>query len=90
MEVVIVPQLSDNFGYLLVDKATRQAAAVDPVEPKKVLQAAQEHKLDIKFVLTTHSHWDHAGGNEEFKRLVRPSRETGDTHTHTHTHTHTV
>ncbi|EGD82473.1 hypothetical protein PTSG_03122 [Salpingoeca rosetta] len=72
MEAVVVPLLSDNYGYLLVDKATREAAAIDPVEPKKVLAAAEENNADIKYVLTTHSHWDHAGGNAEFKRL-RPS-----------------
>lgn len=34
--VVPVPVLSDNYAYLLIDEATRTAAAVDPVEPAKV------------------------------------------------------
>lgn len=41
----------------IIDESTKEAAAVDPVEPEKVLKAAQEHGVDIKLVLTTHHHW---------------------------------
>ncbi|BBG98157.1 Metallo-hydrolase/oxidoreductase superfamily protein, partial [Prunus dulcis] len=54
----------------IIDESTKEAAAVDPVEPERVLKAAQEHGVDIKLVLTTHHHWDHAGGNEKIKQLV--------------------
>ena len=30
MEVHVVPAFSDNYMYLIVDKKTREAAAVDP------------------------------------------------------------
>ena len=36
MKVHILPALSDNYMYLVVDEDTREAAIVDPVEPKKV------------------------------------------------------
>ena len=65
MDVKILPALHDNYMYLIVDKATKEAAIVDPVEPKTVLQAVQEHGVKLTTVLTTHHHWDHAGGNEE-------------------------
>jgi len=35
------------------------------VEPAKVLRAAEESGLRVVMVLTTHSHWDHSGGNAE-------------------------
>jgi hydroxyacylglutathione hydrolase len=35
--VTAIPALEDNYMYLLVDTETKQAAAVDPVEPEKVL-----------------------------------------------------
>ncbi|OWM87320.1 hypothetical protein CDL15_Pgr022427 [Punica granatum] len=54
----------------VIDDATKEAAVVDPVEPEKVVQAAQEHSASIKLVLTTHHHWDHAGGNEKMKELI--------------------
>lgn len=54
----------------IVDEATNEAAAVDPVEPEKVIQVSNENGVQLKAVLTTHHHWDHAGGNEKIKQLV--------------------
>lgn len=70
MKIVHIPCLDDNYAYLIVDESTNEAAAVDPVEPKKVIEVAKELGADIKIVLTTHHHWDHAGGNEEIKKLI--------------------
>lgn len=64
MQVHVLPALSDNYMYLLVDEKTKEAAIVDPVEPDKVAAAVQEQGLKLSTVLTTHHHWDHAGGNE--------------------------
>ena len=36
MKVEILPALSDNYMYLVIDENTKQAAIVDPVEPEKV------------------------------------------------------
>ena len=56
MKVVPVPMLSDNYAYLLIanDGTT---AAVDPVEPVKVISAAEKEGVKISSVLTTHHHW---------------------------------
>ncbi|MCI20808.1 hydroxyacylglutathione hydrolase, partial [Trifolium medium] len=40
----------------IVDETTKEAAAVDPVEPEKVLEASNSLGLTLKFVLTTHHH----------------------------------
>ncbi|XP_019430954.1 PREDICTED: hydroxyacylglutathione hydrolase cytoplasmic [Lupinus angustifolius] len=70
MKIYHVPCLQDNYSYLIVDESTKDAAVVDPVEPQKVLEVANLHGLNLKLVLTTHHHWDHAGGNEQIKQLV--------------------
>lgn len=70
MQVVIVPVLDDNYSYLLVDTSTQTAAAVDPVEPDVVIAAAKNKGVQISTVLTTHSHWDHAGGNDAIKTKI--------------------
>ena len=54
----------------VIDESTRKAAVVDPVEPRKVLDAAKEHGAEVVAVLTTHGHWDHADGNKELASLV--------------------
>ena len=42
MRVRVLPALSDNYMYLLVDNKTNQAAIVDPVEPDIVMKAVEE------------------------------------------------
>nr|XP_034830574.1 hydroxyacylglutathione hydrolase, mitochondrial isoform X1 [Maniola hyperantus] len=69
MDVKILPALKDNYMYLIVDKATKEAAIVDPVEPKTVLQAVKDNGVKLTTVLTTHHHWDHAGGNDELVKM---------------------
>lgn len=65
MKVRILPALSDNYMYLLVDPATQQAAIVDPVDPDSVVAAVKEEGVTLTTLLTTHHHWDHAGGNAD-------------------------
>ncbi|XP_028163683.1 hydroxyacylglutathione hydrolase, mitochondrial isoform X4 [Ostrinia furnacalis] len=65
MDVKILPALQDNYMYLIVDKATKEAAIVDPVDPGAVLKAVEEQGVNLTTVLTTHHHWDHAGGNSD-------------------------
>lgn len=70
MKVHIIPALSDNYMYLLIDESSNEAAIVDPVNPSKVIELVAEHKVKLTTILTTHHHWDHAGGNEELFKLV--------------------
>ena len=68
--------LTDNYCYMIVDRSgppgrPHAVALVDPCEPKAVLRALQkiemeeysQYGLQPVAVLTTHHHWDHAGGN---------------------------
>ncbi|XP_038676850.1 hydroxyacylglutathione hydrolase, mitochondrial isoform X1 [Scyliorhinus canicula] len=70
MKVELLPALADNYMYLLIDNETKEAAIVDPVEPQKVVEAVKKHGVKLTTVLTTHHHWDHAGGNEELVMKV--------------------
>ena len=70
MRVRIIPALQDNYMYLLVDEESKKAAIVDPVEPNSVRSAVKEEGVELTTVLTTHHHWDHAGGNEKLVSQV--------------------
>ncbi|XP_043710235.1 hydroxyacylglutathione hydrolase cytoplasmic-like [Telopea speciosissima] len=70
MKIHHIPCRGDKYAYLIIDESSKEAAAVDPVEPEKLLQAVNENGVDLKLVLTTHHHWDHAGGNAKMKLLV--------------------
>lgn len=49
----------------IVDNGTKDAAIVDPVDPELVLKTVGEQSVQLKAILTTHHHWDHAGGNQK-------------------------
>ncbi|XP_046855123.1 hydroxyacylglutathione hydrolase, mitochondrial-like isoform X2 [Xenia sp. Carnegie-2017] len=70
VRVEVLPALKDNYMYLIVDETSKDAAIVDPVEPRKVIKAVEKAGIRLKMALTTHHHWDHAGGNEELVKLV--------------------
>jgi len=54
-----------NFAYLIGDEDTRAAALVDPAHrPAVVLARAAEQALVVRFLINTHGHDDHAGGND--------------------------
>ena len=49
-KVRVLPALSDNYMYLLVDQNTKEAAVVDPVDPEAVLKAVKATKHDLKII----------------------------------------
>src|SRR6202162_3752506 len=67
--ITIVPQLSDNFAYLISDDSG-ECAVIDCAEADKVLEAVKRHNLNLKSVLTTHWHGDLSGGNADIVSKV--------------------
>ncbi len=77
MAIIPVPQLSDNYAYLIVDDASRECGVVDCSEAGKVLDEVRRRELNLIAVLPTHWHFDHVGGNEELARAVPGIRVYG-------------
>jgi hydroxyacylglutathione hydrolase len=70
MAIIPVPQLKDNFAYLVVNDATRQCGVVDCAEADKVLAAIKREGLTPVALLSTHWHPDHVGGNLDLVKAV--------------------
>ncbi|MDX2166435.1 MAG: hydroxyacylglutathione hydrolase [Deltaproteobacteria bacterium] len=70
MKVIPVPQLMDNYAYLLVDEVTNQAGIVDCAEAAPVLQAVERAGVVLTAILPTHHHYDHVGGNADLLAAV--------------------
>jgi hydroxyacylglutathione hydrolase len=67
-----------NFAYLIGDETTRHAAVVDPAnDPDAVLARLAAHGLELRFVINTHGHFDHAGGNDRMLTRTRARLVTG-------------
>jgi hydroxyacylglutathione hydrolase len=67
LEIQLVPLLKDNYGYLLHDPESGEAAIVDPSEPEPVLAALAQNGWRLRHILNTHHHFDHIGGNQALK-----------------------
>jgi len=58
-----------NFTYLIWDDETKEAAIIDPSwDLDKVLKEAETRSLKIRYILNTHTHYDHCIGNEYVKK----------------------
>ena len=70
MEIKIIPCLQDNYSYLIIDKENNIACVIDPSEAKPVIEYLENNKIKLKFILNTHHHYDHVGGNQELKKFL--------------------
>ena len=67
MRIEIIPCLQDNYSYLIIDETNNNACVVDPSEAKPVINFIKKEKINLKYILNTHHHFDHIGGNKELK-----------------------
>ena len=68
MKIEIIKCLQDNYAYLVIDKTKSLAIVIDPSESKPIINYIEKNKLNLKFILNTHHHFDHVGGNKELKK----------------------
>ena len=68
MKVKIIKCLEDNFSYLIIDETTQIACVVDPSESRPIINFIEDQNLNLKYILNTHHHYDHVGGNLELKK----------------------
>jgi hydroxyacylglutathione hydrolase len=59
--------LNDNYSYIINDKTSNTVGVIDPSEFKPIddLISTKYKKLD--YILNTHHHQDHIGGNQDLK-----------------------
>jgi len=63
-----LPVLNDNYIYLLHDPVSGETAVVDPAVAQPVLDALDQKGWRLTYILNTHHHSDHVGGNLELKQ----------------------
>tara|TARA_Y100000817_G_C16804384_1_gene521184 strand:- start:335 stop:1054 length:720 start_codon:yes stop_codon:yes gene_type:complete len=68
MRIEIIPCLKDNYSYLIIDESNNYACVVDPSESKPIIKFLENKNIRLKYILNTHHHFDHIGGNEDLKK----------------------
>ena len=71
MKVKIIPILSDNYSYLIIDKENKFCSAVDPASPEEIIPFLEKEKIGLKNILNTHYHSDHTAGNLYLKKKFK-------------------
>ncbi|GER32740.1 hydroxyacylglutathione hydrolase [Striga asiatica] len=67
LQIELVPCLQDNYAYLLHDVDTGTVGVVDPSEAVPVIDALNKKNWNLNYILNTHHHYDHTGGNIDLK-----------------------
>tara|TARA_B100000287_G_scaffold6209_1_gene6016 strand:+ start:21 stop:782 length:762 start_codon:yes stop_codon:yes gene_type:complete len=68
MKIEIIKCLEDNYSYLIIDEKSKSACVVDPSEAEPIIDYVEKNNINLKFILNTHHHFDHVGGNKDLKK----------------------
>jgi len=71
MKIEIIRCLQDNYSYLIIDEINKNACVVDPGESTPIINFIERNNINLKYILNTHHHYDHVGGNEELKKKYK-------------------
>jgi hydroxyacylglutathione hydrolase len=67
MKIKTIPCLKDNYSYLIIDEEKNIACVIDPSEAEPIIKYIENTQIKLKFILNTHHHYDHVGGNQKLK-----------------------
>jgi len=67
MIIKIIPCLKDNYSYLLIDDINNTSCVIDPSEADPIAKILDKNNIRLDFILNTHHHYDHVGGNKKLK-----------------------
>ena len=73
MKIEIIKCLQDNYSYLIIDEMNQNACVVDPSEAEPVVTFVENNNINLKYILNTHHHYDHVGGNLDLKKRYNSS-----------------
>jgi len=82
LRILPIAMSMDNFCYLVTDTKSQVSILIDPADPDSVQPVLDKENITPTAILTTHKHWDHSGGNKEWRRRYRSLRVYGGANDH--------
>tara|TARA_B100000424_G_C22933958_1_gene496873 strand:+ start:1693 stop:2454 length:762 start_codon:yes stop_codon:yes gene_type:complete len=71
MKIIIVKCLKDNYSYIIFNERSFEAIVIDPSEAIPIINEIEKNNLKLKYILNTHHHYDHVGGNVKLKEKYK-------------------
>jgi len=68
MQITSLQCLTDNYAYIVNDNNSKTIGVIDPSEAKPIISFLEKNNLKLNYILNTHHHFDHIGGNIELKK----------------------
>jgi len=68
--VEMIPVLSDNYVYLVHEPSEGVTGVIDPAVAAPVMERLGDRGWSLDWILSTHHHADHTGGNLELKQAT--------------------
>ena len=73
MGIVQIPVGSmQNFSYVIYDEHDKVGVVIDPSwELEKIFDFLEKNKISAKYIINTHTHFDHVLGNEQVAEITK-------------------
>ena len=68
MQIIPISCLTDNYAYIIYDDNFKTVGVIDPSEAQPVISFLEKKNIKLNYILNTHHHFDHIGGNTELKK----------------------
>ena len=62
IQVKIIPQLKDNYSYLIYSDVKKLAVVIDPADAEPIIEFIKNNNIIVSGILITHHHSDHTSG----------------------------
>ena len=82
--VEIIPQLKDNYSYLVYSNVNKLGVVIDPADAEPIIKFIKEKKIILSGILITHHHADHNSGvndllNFQSTKIYSPDKNINKT-----------